>query len=1078
MKALLRTRADYADTAMPVPRSLGNLNPGANKNSRPPRVEAAMKSWTKTATDASHSPKKSIEFSQEENHHEPRINFKECYNSLLKSKITRTSISYATIVKKNFGIALASILPVFIVAPALAQTIDGGAVETVPGTHASPWNIGVLSVGNTSTGTLNINAGGIVSSSSSFIGRQTTGIGTVTVNGIGAQWSADLGLSVGNFGRGTLSITNGGHVTSITNSYIGVALNSTGTATVSGTGSQWNTNGFLRVGQTGNGTLTISNGGIVSNVLGYVGYDSAGVGSVVVNGATSRWNNTGALAVGQAGKGTLSIINGGVVSSTAGTVGTVATATGAVTVDGSGSRWVNSGLLTVGNLGTGALTISNNGEVTAVSASVAVGGGASAHGVINIGAAATDPAAAPGTLTLTGASPNLTLGANGALVFNHTDTSGGYQFALGVTGAGKVDAYGGVTTLIGTNTYSGGTTIHPTATLQLGNGGTTGSIVGNVANNGVLTFNRADTMTFAGAISGTGIVNQNGSGTTILTSAANSYSGATNINSGVLQAGIANTLSPNSAVFVAAAGTLDLNGFSQSVAGVANAGLINMGTGTPPSTTLTTPSYFGLGGTLAINTYLASDGSASDRLIVNGGTAGGASLLRVSNAGGPGALTIGNGILVVDAISGATTAAGAFALAGPVVAGPYEYTLFRGGSGAAGAQNWYLRSDLINPPTPDPGPSPNPTPTPSPTGIPHYRQETSLYAALPAMGLIYGRTLIDSLHERVGELRPLAAPEVTDERFVWCNDPAKGYRCTVTTQPSAATPASNRSYASAGWARLIGQHGNRDGGSWGIYRNGPNYSYDLYALQAGLDLYRGYNADGSRDHAGVYAAIGRIEGDVTHFNGIRAGTNTIDGYSLGAYWTHFGPSGWYLDGVLQGTWFDAVADSRRLIKLKREGFGFAASLEGGYPIALGNGWIIEPQAQLVYQTLVNGSGSDGAALVRFSDVDSLAGRLGARLARSWTLEEGTAQNRARFMTAWLKASLWNEFRGDPRTSFSSETGPISFRSDLGGAWAEIKAGLDTQITKNTALYASAGYSVGLNGRSHAYDGRLGLKTSW
>ena len=37
----------------------------------------------------------------------------------------------------------------------------------------------------------------------------------------------------------------------------------------------------------------------------------------------------------------------------------------------------------------------------------------------------------------------------------------------------------------------------------------------------------------------------------------------------------------------------------------------------------------------------------------------------------------------------------------------------------------------------------------------------------------------------------------------------------------------------------------------------------------------------------------------------------------------------------------------------------------GYPIALGGGWIIEPQAQLVYQTLSNGSASDGAALVRF-----------------------------------------------------------------------------------------------------------------
>ena len=129
-------------------------------------------------------------------------------------------------------------------------------------------------------------------------------------------------------------------------------------------------------------------------------------------------------------------------------------------------------------------------------------------------------------------------------------------------------------------------------------------------------------------------------------------------------------------------------------------------------------------------------------------------------------------------------------------------------------------------------------------------------------------------------------------------------------------------------------------------------------------------------------------------------------------------------------------------------------------------------------TLVNGSGNDGAALVRFSELESLAGRIGARLARSWALDEGTTSSKPRMMTAWLKASLWNEFLGSPKTSFSSATGFIPFRSDLGGAWGEIKAGIDAQITRNTAIYASAGYSIGLDGRSHAYDGRVGIKFSW
>ena len=58
--------------------------------------------------------------------------------------------------------------------------------------------------------------------------------------------------------------------------------------------------------------------------------------------------------------------------------------------------------------------------------------------------------------------------------------------------AGAVKHIGrGTTVLTGTNTYAGGTTIK-SGTLQVGAGGVSGSITGNVINNGVLAFNRAD----------------------------------------------------------------------------------------------------------------------------------------------------------------------------------------------------------------------------------------------------------------------------------------------------------------------------------------------------------------------------------------------------------------------------------------------------------------------------------------------------------------------------------------------------------------------------------------------------------
>ena len=70
-----------------------------------------------------------------------------------------------------------------------------------------------------------------------------------------------------------------------------------------------------------------------------------------------------------------------------------------------------------------------------------------------------------------------------------------------------------------------------------------------------------------------------GAGTLTL-SGTNTYTGATNVNAGTLRAGALNTFSPTSAVTVASGGTLDLNGFNQTVASVANAGLVSMGTGT------------------------------------------------------------------------------------------------------------------------------------------------------------------------------------------------------------------------------------------------------------------------------------------------------------------------------------------------------------------------------------------------------------------------------------------------------------------------------------------------------------------
>src|SRR5690606_23338904 len=87
----------------------------------------------------------------------------------------------------------------------------------------------------------------------------------------------------------------------------------------------------------------------------------------------------------------------------------------------------------------------------------------------------------------------------------------------GVEGDGALTKAGNETLILAAeNTYTGGTTISG-GTLQLGEGGTSGSIEGDVTNAGTLAFNRSDVYTFDGTISGSGAVRQMGGGTTILT---------------------------------------------------------------------------------------------------------------------------------------------------------------------------------------------------------------------------------------------------------------------------------------------------------------------------------------------------------------------------------------------------------------------------------------------------------------------------------------------------------------------------------------------------------------------------------
>ncbi|MBP9848812.1 MAG: autotransporter-associated beta strand repeat-containing protein, partial [Flavobacterium sp.] len=119
---------------------------------------------------------------------------------------------------------------------------------------------------------------------------------------------------------------------------------------------------------------------------------------------------------------------------------------------------------------------------------------------------------------------------NGLVIFNRTTP---LTIASNMEGTEEVLQVGAAITLTGTNTHSGNTTIDLNKSLIIGDGSNLGSITGNIINYGTLTFNRSDSSSYQGIISGSGFLTKLGEGSHTLTG-LNTYSGATTITAGKL----------------------------------------------------------------------------------------------------------------------------------------------------------------------------------------------------------------------------------------------------------------------------------------------------------------------------------------------------------------------------------------------------------------------------------------------------------------------------------------------------------------------------------------------------------------
>ena len=172
-----------------------------------------------------------------------------------------------------------------------------------------------------------------------------------------ATWTSSTDAHIGETGEGSLAVTNGGTISSWTG-HIGTSAGSTGTVTISGVGSTWTSTNWLYVSRGGDGTLSITDGATVTSFQGFIGDNNDSVGAVTVSNAGSRWTTAAGLRLED--YATLTITDGGVVEN-----GGMASVS--VTPDSRSSIHFDNGTLTTKSLMTapgdltGTGTINTNG---------------------------------------------------------------------------------------------------------------------------------------------------------------------------------------------------------------------------------------------------------------------------------------------------------------------------------------------------------------------------------------------------------------------------------------------------------------------------------------------------------------------------------------------------------------------------------------------------------------------------------------------------------------------------------------------------------------------------------------------
>ena len=446
-----------------------------------------------------------------------------------------------------------------------ASTSYSGSISGSGSLTKAGAGVFTLAAAQAYTGATNVNAGALIAN------------GTLATSGVTVADLATLG-GIGTI-SGSVTIQSGGSLSPATATTAGTIT--MGSLTL-GAGSLLayefgGTNDLVSV-TTANG-LTI-NGGALSL------YAAGGVAPLTANGTYTLFNYVtgfgGALtnlsvANSQAGK-TYAVTDS--VGSITLTIGTATSADwsgtagdGLWTSDGAGGNW--NGSAAPNSLG----AVANFGSLAVAPTTISLNGGKTLGSILfdntnaftvgtNSDAITLDNGIASGAIATT--TGNHTI--NAPIILNgpaNITPATGTTLTLGgiISGPKAVSFAGtGTTAISATNTYTGPTTIIANGTLQIGNGGTTGSLATTsaITTIGTLRFNRSNTLIqgtdFASAIGGPGGVDQAGIGKTILNT-ANTYSGGSTVSVGVLSVQHVNALGATTAgTTVLAGAALEIEG--------------------------------------------------------------------------------------------------------------------------------------------------------------------------------------------------------------------------------------------------------------------------------------------------------------------------------------------------------------------------------------------------------------------------------------------------------------------------------------------------------------------------------------